>query len=57
MKLVFYCDFLYVIYLDKLVVDFNIKIKEKFLVLIYLIFGFFINIYKKKKKNMFLIYV
>lgn len=53
MKLVFYCDFLYMIYLDKLVVDFNIKIKEKFLVLIYLIFDFFINIYKKKKKICF----
>lgn len=40
-------------HLDKLAVDFNIKIKEKFLVLTYPTFGFSINIHKKKKKHAF----
>lgn len=51
MKLVSHCDSSYMTHLDKLAVDFNIKIKEKFLVLTYPTFGFSINIHKKKKKK------
>lgn len=53
MKLVSHCDSSYMTHLDKLAVDFNIKIKEKFLVLTYPTFGFSINIHKKKKKHAF----
>lgn len=50
-KLVSHCDSSYMTHLDKLAVDFNIKIKEKFLVLTYPTFGFSVNIHKKKKKT------
>lgn len=51
MKLVSHCDSSYMTHLDKLAVEFNIKIKEKFLVLTYPTFGFSVNIHKKKKKT------
>lgn len=50
-KLVSRCDSSCMTHLDKLALDFNIKIKEKFLVLTYPTFGFSVNIHKKKKKK------
>lgn len=42
-----------ILHVDKSALDFDTKIKEKFIVLTYPTFGFSVNIHKKKKKHAF----